>query len=237
MTQQMADQFGATIYSPPPGYMDLYSVSPLLSLARWQWCKQQLIIAPTSASKQPSDLSLFCWSYPVMGMTAASGQNETQWASPLPPLNLIPPTPLKDIDNMALRGTLGGNTFTRVSSQQLDLSYYPSNAHTQEWFPEENTNLIDRKSSSQESLTGQRSSETNNKLKEGFVLIDRTFNDLSKSTMMLTNQVINTYLKSHGQEVHSINYWNLTTGGLENDKGKGKEIANVEVHGTPGMAV
>ncbi|KAG0695532.1 hypothetical protein DFH29DRAFT_879986 [Suillus ampliporus] len=139
MTQQMADQFGATIYSPPPGYVDSSSVvpgndfiheqfgggrrhlsllpeitptrlrtnikatswdvgiareanihrqahpipspkpvqsaspltshadghgvtSPLLSLARWQWCKQQLIIAPTSASKQPSDLSLFCWS-------------------------------------------------------------------------------------------------------------------------------------------------------------------------------
>ncbi|KAG1804539.1 uncharacterized protein BJ212DRAFT_1486659 [Suillus subaureus] len=67
---------------------------------------------------------------PVMGMTAASGQNETQWANPLPPLNLIPPTPLKDIDNTALHGTLGSNTFTRVSSQQLDLSYYPSNAHT-----------------------------------------------------------------------------------------------------------
>ncbi|KAG0699788.1 hypothetical protein DFH29DRAFT_1001722 [Suillus ampliporus] len=191
---------------------------------------------------------------PVTGMTAAGGQNETQWADPPPPLNLIPPTPLKDIDDMAPRGTLGGNTFTRVSSQQLDLSYYPSNAHARERFPEENPNLIDRESSLQEqSLTGRRSSETNDKLEEGFALIDCLFNDLSKSTMMPTNQVINTYLKSRGQEVHSINYWNiyanyfkeykerelarLTTGGSENDKGKGKEIANVEVHGTPGMAM
>lgn len=188
---------------------------------------------------------------PVTGMTAAGGQNEAQWADPPPPLNLIPPTPLKDIDNTAPRGTLGGNTFTRASSQQLDLSYYPSNAHARERFPEENPNLIDRESSSQEqSLTGRRSSETNDKLEEGFALIDCLFNDLSKSTMMPTNQVINTYLKSRGQEVHSINYWNvyanyfkeykerelarLTTGGSENDKGKGKEIANVEVHGTPG---
>ncbi|KAG0695533.1 hypothetical protein DFH29DRAFT_879987 [Suillus ampliporus] len=158
----------------------------------------------------------------VTGMTAAGGQNETQWADPPPPLNLIPPTPLKDIDDMAPHGTLGATT--------------PSNAHAREWFPEENLNLIDRESSLQEqSLTGRRSSETNDKLEEGFALIDRLFNDLSKSTMMPTNQVINIYLKSRGQEVHSINYWNiyanyfkeykerelarLTTGGSENDKG------------------
>ncbi|KAG2126327.1 uncharacterized protein EDB93DRAFT_1109721 [Suillus bovinus] len=163
-----------------------------------------------------------------------------------PPLNLIPPTPLKADDDASPHSTQGGHTFTRASGQQLDLSYHPANG-IQERFPEKNSNHIDHKSGGlEQSLMGRRSSEANEKLEEGFALLDHIFNDLTKSTMMPTNQVINTFLKSHGQEVHSRNYWNIYANyfkaykerelaRLKNGKGKGKETQNVELHGTPAL--
>ncbi|KAG1789413.1 uncharacterized protein HD556DRAFT_1447028 [Suillus plorans] len=189
----------------------------------------------------------------VPGMTAAGSHLMDGMSRHPPPLNLIPPTPLKANNNTALHGTQGSQAFTTASSQQLDLSYYPTNG-TQGQFPEEDFDTIDHESGGlEQSLTGRRSSEANGKLEEGFTLLDHIFNDLTKSTMMPTNQVINTYLKSRGQEVHSVNYWNvyanyfkaykerelarLNTGGPQNDKGKGKETQNVELHSTPGTAV
>jgi hypothetical protein len=192
-----------------------------------------------------------------LGTTASCG-SESAWAGPsatnsiAPPLNLIPPTPLKDAASHS------ENAFTQApSNQQLDLSYYPSDNPNQVRFPEESS--IDHgtsESASQEpSLTGRRSSETNLVLEEGFAVIERSFLDLSKSTTMPIQQLINLYLKSHGRAVHTVNYWNVYANYFKdhmqqeiarakegefnlNDgkgKGKGKESKSdiLEAYGTP----
>jgi hypothetical protein len=109
----------------------------------------------------------------------SSSHNRNMSGGLTPPLNVIPPTPLKDTSAPRVE-----HVFAEASSLQLDLSLYPSDNPTQVRFPEENA--IDHgpvESTLQEqSLTGRRSSETNLMLEDGFAAIERSFLELSKST-------------------------------------------------------
>ncbi|KAG1850116.1 hypothetical protein C8R48DRAFT_569297, partial [Suillus tomentosus] len=56
---------------------------------------------------------------------------------------------------------------------------------------------------------GRRSTELNATLDTGFAEVERHFLNLSTSTTLPINQLINSFLKSRGCTVTSVNYWNL----------------------------
>jgi len=160
-----------------------------------------------------------------------------------------PPAATSDVNHVSF-----GSNGSSKSSPQLDLSYYPPDVTTRVRFLEDSEGFnFDALLSSQEpSLMGRRPLETNIILEDGFAALERIFTDLSQSTAMSVQQVINAFLKSHGRVVHNINYWNTYANyfkdhmqqelarlkGLgegaaaDSSKGKGKEIP-VEAQGTP----
>ena len=181
-----------------------------------------------------------------------------------PTMNVIPPTPSKEScdqgNDPAPAAT--SNVPKQVSfkskgpsesSSQLDLSYYPPDVTTQARFPEENSfNHNTLFSSQRPSLMGRRPLETSITLEDGFAAIERLFTDLSQSTAMPVQQVINAFLKSRGRAVHNVNYWNVYANyfkdhmqqelarlkeegaatGSSKLEGKGKEVL-VDAQGTP----
>ncbi|KAG1857316.1 hypothetical protein DFJ58DRAFT_640948, partial [Suillus subalutaceus] len=56
---------------------------------------------------------------------------------------------------------------------------------------------------------GRRSTELNATLDTGFAEVECCFLNLSTSTTLPINQLINSFLKSRGRTVISTNYWNL----------------------------
>ncbi|KAG1901131.1 uncharacterized protein F5891DRAFT_1187823 [Suillus fuscotomentosus] len=92
----------------------------------------------------------------------------------VPPLNIIPPTPSKDIHSNV-------NQSAKAASPQLDLSYYPDGRLSHSHFPEESTS-DDCVNSQKPSMMGWRSWEMNILLEEGFTGIERAFDDLSLLT-------------------------------------------------------
>ncbi|KAG1856838.1 hypothetical protein C8R48DRAFT_775782 [Suillus tomentosus] len=134
-------------------------------------------------------------------------------APPLPTTNLIPPTPLQHGASKA-NSVISTNTTTtcalpavmRDLSPQLDLAYYPSAAVSNRRFPEENEPITHHDGPT---VAGRRSTELNATLDTGFAEVERHFLNLSTSTTLPINQLINSFLKSRGCTVTSVNYWNL----------------------------
>lgn len=132
------------------------------------------------------------------------GSHSVPQAGPalLPSTNVIPPTPLKDMNDPSVPAA---HTPSPGPSRQLDMSHYSPDSNNHERFPEESVT-----SRSEElPVVGRRSAETNAALDAGFVAIDQTLLELSRSTVMPMNQVINLFMKSRGRTASSINYWNL----------------------------
>jgi hypothetical protein len=55
---------------------------------------------------------------------------------------------------------------------------------------------------------GRRQDATNALLREGFVDLERTINELSNKTSLPAHQVVSLWNKSHGRVINNINHWN-----------------------------
>ncbi|KAG1843343.1 hypothetical protein DFJ58DRAFT_731632 [Suillus subalutaceus] len=132
------------------------------------------------------------------------GSHSAPQAGPaLPPsTNIIPPTPLKDMNDPSVPTA---HTPSPGPSQQLDMSHYSPDSNNHERFPEESLTSC----SEELPVVGRRSAETNAALDAGFAAINQNLLELSRSTAMPMNQVINLFMKSRGCTASSINYWNL----------------------------
>lgn len=132
---------------------------------------------------------------------------------PLPTTNIIPPTPLQhgasktnNTNSMNTAATQALPIVTRDPSPRLDLGHYPSAAVSNSRFPEENEPVTHNDGPT---VTGRRSTELNATLDAGFAEVEHCFLNLSTSTTLPVNQLINSFLKSRGRTVVSTNYWNL----------------------------
>ncbi|KAG0705800.1 hypothetical protein DFH29DRAFT_996454 [Suillus ampliporus] len=128
-------------------------------------------------------------------------------APPIPATNIIPPTPLKDGgSNTSATSASADNGPPRDPSPKLDTGYYPPAATHHVRFPEESEPITHQED---QAVTGRRSADMNAALDTGFVDIEHYFLELSASTTLPMNQLINLYLKSRGRSVSGTNYWNL----------------------------
>ncbi|OAX32111.1 hypothetical protein K503DRAFT_787412 [Rhizopogon vinicolor AM-OR11-026] len=94
--------------------------------------------------------------------------------------NIIPPTPLKDA---------GSNSSIARGGQD----YEDTPAST----------------SGEPFITGRKSADTQAILEAGFIDIEQSFLQLSESTSMPIQQIINSFLKSHGRTTVNTNFWNI----------------------------
>ncbi|KAG2028587.1 hypothetical protein BDR03DRAFT_1019604, partial [Suillus americanus] len=169
---------------------DLMGAEPFTTLLRDQAPDPSGFIQSFPGQVPPFDLHRASHSAPQAGPA-------------LPPsTNIIPPTPLKDMNDPSVPTA---HTPSPGPSQQLDLSHYSPDSSIHERFPEES--LTSR--SEELPVVGRRSAETNDALDAGFAAIDKTLLELSRSTAMPMHQVINLFMKSRGRTASSINYWNL----------------------------
>ncbi|KAG0699037.1 hypothetical protein DFH29DRAFT_1002340 [Suillus ampliporus] len=128
-------------------------------------------------------------------------------APPIPATNIILPTPLKDGgSNTSATSASADNGPPRDPSPKLDTGYYPPAATHRVRFPEESELITHQED---QAVTGCRSADMNAALDTGFADIERYFLELSASTTLPMNQLINLYLKSRGRSVSGTNYWNL----------------------------
>ncbi|KAG1724159.1 uncharacterized protein EDB91DRAFT_1255376 [Suillus paluster] len=155
-------------------------------------------------------------------------------ARPIPATNIILPTPLKDGgSNTSATSASTDNGPQRDPSLKLDTGYYPPAATHRVQFPEESKPITHQED---QVVTGRRSADMNAALDTGFVDIERYFLELSVSTTLPMNQLINLYLKSRGCSVSGTNYWNLYANyfkdHIQEELGRiGKEVP--EGSGTP----
>ncbi|KAG1857648.1 hypothetical protein C8R48DRAFT_674628 [Suillus tomentosus] len=133
----------------------------------------------------------------------------------VPPLNIIPPTPSKDIHSDV-------NQSAKAASPQLDLSYYPDGRLSHSHFPEESTS-DDCANSQKPSMMGQRSWETNILLEEGFTGIEL-------HGVNYWNIYVNYFKENMEKEVARLT--EDETHDTEG-KGKGKEVCRPDMQGTP----
>ncbi|KAG1858748.1 hypothetical protein DFJ58DRAFT_840341 [Suillus subalutaceus] len=95
---------------------------------------------------------------------------------------------------------------TRDPSLMLDAGYYNTPMTSHNRFPEESEPITHQ---GEHVVTGRRSDDMNAALEVGFGDIECGFLELSTSTTLPMNQLINLFLKTRGRTVNGTNYWNL----------------------------
>ncbi|KAG0695220.1 hypothetical protein DFH29DRAFT_790485, partial [Suillus ampliporus] len=88
---------------------------------------------------------------------------------------------------------------------------------------------------------GQKSADTSATLEAGFVDIEQSFLELSGSTSIPVQQVINLFLKSRGRTTVNTNFWNIYARSYFKDHTE-QELARVGLQvpadgGSPGMPI
>ncbi|OJA17486.1 hypothetical protein AZE42_11234 [Rhizopogon vesiculosus] len=111
--------------------------------------------------------------------------------------NIIPPTPLKDAGSSSSIAQADPHSHDRVSgafdSIRGGQDYEDAPAST----------------SGEPFITGRKSADTQAILEAGFIDIEQSFLQLSESTSMPIQQIINSFLKSCGRTMVNTNFWNI----------------------------
>ncbi|KAG2741708.1 hypothetical protein P692DRAFT_20880460 [Suillus brevipes Sb2] len=187
--------------SPPINAQNATRVTPLLSHTPCH--------VPASSSVQ-SVMSLGCSldpvGQPLLGMenspfTLRPVPYFQDHARPITVTNIIPLRLLNDAGN----NTSAASASTDIAPQndnnpKLDIGCYPQNATQRVRFLEGSAPITHQED---EAVTGRRSADMDTALDTRFADIDRYFIELSVSTTLPINQLINLYLKSRGRSVYS----------------------------------
>ncbi|KAJ8579322.1 hypothetical protein M405DRAFT_848307, partial [Rhizopogon salebrosus TDB-379] len=145
--------------------------------------------------------------------------------------NIIPPTPLQDT---------GGNSTGSVTNPTPFQNFKLDAPSEGVDGGQDNADMMPSGEPSG-FVPGRKSANTNAILEAGFVDIEHSFVQLSKSTSMPLQQVISCFLKGHGRTTVSINFWNLYARSYFKDNVE-QELARVGVTlpadgGSPNMSI
>ncbi|KAG2341919.1 hypothetical protein BDR05DRAFT_414096 [Suillus weaverae] len=150
--------------------------------------------------------------------------------------NVIPPTPLKDAGSSY---SLSGPP-PRPSSHERGASVDTGNVN--DLFADlQDSKDAPASTSGQSFVTGRKSADTSATLEAGFVDIEQSFLELSGSTSIPVQQVINWFLKSRGRTTVNTNFWNIYARSYFKDHTE-QELARVGLQvpadgGSPGMSI